>query len=153
MRRSSLPTISKLAASAPARVRLLVPSASSVMTISATLMALDVSVSSASDGTVLVSETVAASFTSVIFSVCSAVSSGEPGIAASSTCTVTSKLAFVSKVQGGAGLEAQLAANDLKGSGISACQGQIIGSQGIVGDHDIRDLDGGSRYRCPQLDY
>ena len=71
-------------------VRSLVPKASSVTTISATRTVPVVSVSSASAGTVLARLTVGASFTSVIESVNGVASSGEPGMAASSTSTVTS---------------------------------------------------------------
>ena len=94
---SSGPTISNSAASAPDRIRLLVPGASSIITISATLIPPDVLVSSRMLLIVLARLTVGGSFTSVIAIDNGVASSGVEPMATSSTSTVTSRPGFVSK--------------------------------------------------------
>ena len=96
-RNSSVPSISNRPASAPVSDRSLVPSASSVMTMSATLMRAVVSVSSPIVVVVLARATVGASFESVTLIDSTAVSLGAGAIVVSSIPTVTSSAALVSK--------------------------------------------------------
>ena len=96
-RYSSVPSISNSAASAPERLRTLVPSASSVTTMSATLIRAVVSVSSGKVVVVFWRVTVGASLASVTVMARAALSSGVAGSAASSTSTVTSSTGLVSK--------------------------------------------------------
>ena len=90
-------TIWNNASSAPIKVRLLLPSASSVTTISATFTDDVVSVFSARLVVAPESATVGASFTSVTVIESDAVSSGPPTTVVSSTATVTSSAPLVSK--------------------------------------------------------
>ena len=96
-RNSSNPSISKSAASAPVSVRVSVPKASSVTTMSATFVRLVTSAPSDRLVTALFSATVGASFASVSVIANAAVSSGVTPTVVSSTLTVTSRVPFVSK--------------------------------------------------------
>ena len=96
-RYSSVPSISNSAASAPLRLKTFVPTASSLTTMSATLIRAVVSVSSAKVVVVFWRVTVGASLASVTVIASAALSSGVAGSAASSTSTVTSSTGFVSK--------------------------------------------------------
>ncbi len=141
-RRSSVPTISKLAASAPVSVRSFVPRASSVITMSAILMAVD-GIGILGQIVDQVGQADRRGFVHV--------GDGQrvqlPCHPACRRCRVVDldgdvEAGFRLEVQSGAGLAGAARADDLEAGGIGAGQGQVVRAQGIVGDHDVGDLDG-----------